>query len=82
MQQHLLVAAATVDPRPAFQSRVSDRIVVLVAAGKKVVALFFQKPLVFPWRESQADRLMVFGKINATTLVARLYKSRHIIFSV
>src|SRR5882672_537193 len=33
MQQHLRVAAATVDPSPAFQSRGSDRIVVLVAAA-------------------------------------------------
>jgi len=33
MQQHLLVAAATVDPSPAFQSRGSIRIVVLVAAA-------------------------------------------------
>src|SRR6266508_5604783 len=33
MQQHLLVAAATVDPSPAFQSRGSSRIVVLVAAA-------------------------------------------------
>jgi hypothetical protein len=31
MQQHLLVAAATVDPSPAFQSRGSSHIVVLVA---------------------------------------------------
>jgi hypothetical protein len=33
LQQHLLVAAATVDPSPAFQSRGSSRIVVLVAAA-------------------------------------------------
>ena len=33
MQQHLLVAAATVEFSPAFQSRESSRIVVLVAAA-------------------------------------------------
>src|SRR5215813_1670165 len=33
MQQHLLVAAATVELSPAFQSRESSRIVVLVAAA-------------------------------------------------
>jgi len=33
MQQCLLVAAATVDPSPAFQSRGSGHIVVLVAAA-------------------------------------------------
>ncbi|HEY9432119.1 MAG TPA: hypothetical protein VI260_11720 [Blastocatellia bacterium] len=33
MQQCLLVAAATVDPSPAFQSRGSRRIVVLVASA-------------------------------------------------
>src|SRR5215510_371674 len=33
MLQHLLVAAATVNPSPAFQSRGSRRIVVLVATA-------------------------------------------------
>jgi hypothetical protein len=33
MQQHLLVAVATVDPSPAFQSRGRGRILVLVAAA-------------------------------------------------
>src|SRR5262245_37030543 len=33
MQQHLLVAAATVELSPAFQSRESSHIVVLVAAA-------------------------------------------------
>jgi hypothetical protein len=33
MQQHLLVAAATVELSPAFQSRESSRIVVLVAVA-------------------------------------------------
>jgi hypothetical protein len=33
MQQRFLVAAATVDPSPAFQSRGSGYIVVLVAAA-------------------------------------------------
>ncbi|HKC86242.1 MAG TPA: hypothetical protein VKG02_09730 [Blastocatellia bacterium] len=33
MQQHLLVAGATVELSPAFQSRESGRILVLVAAA-------------------------------------------------
>jgi hypothetical protein len=31
----------------------------------------FQGPLVYPWYGLRTDRLMVFGKINATTSVAR-----------
>jgi hypothetical protein len=55
MQQHLLVAAATVDPSPAFQSRGSNRIVVLVAAATVDTVLQNQPSL--PRLES--DALMV-----------------------
>jgi hypothetical protein len=36
MQQHLLVAAATVDPSPAFQSRVCDYVVFSVAERRLI----------------------------------------------
>src|SRR5262245_20971432 len=55
MQQHLLVAAATVDPSPAFQSRGSGRIVVLVAAATVDPDLQYQPSL----PRLGADALMV-----------------------
>ena len=45
MQQHLLVAVATVDPSPAFQSRGSGRILVLVAAATVDPDLQYQSSL-------------------------------------